>query len=234
MTDHPLHAEAIELLKMYRQKVPANEIRAHLLTLPNTTSGPGEALPATVALMAVETLLHLGSRSFSHFLNATERYLDLLRSLGPDRASRQTILEAIASYWQRSGQMRLVTIDKYIQYGVLEGEDVVDWVFAEDQKSGEEADGWTDGFKWEVLRMMLEKHVGRVTAVKRRVRAVEQEDETARARRAAEKLEQGEGVGEDENIETAGESPPFLDESVLMCRGPLGTVERSQRCSDLA
>ena len=102
--------------------------------------------------------------------------------------------------------MRLVTIDKYVQYGVLEGEDVVDWVFADDQKSGEEADGWTDGFKWEVLRMTLEKHVGRVTAVKRRVRAVEQEDETARARRAAEKLEQGEGVGEDENVETAGES----------------------------
>jgi nuclear cap-binding protein subunit 1 len=98
-----------------------------------------------------------------------------------------------------------VTIDKYIQYGVLEGSDVVEWIFGPDEAVGEEADGWTDGFKWEVLRMTLEKSVGRVTAVRRRVRAVEREDEVARARKAAEKLERGEGVGEDENVETAGE-----------------------------
>lgn len=230
-TDHPLHAEAVELIKMYRQKVPASEVRAHLFTLPNTTSGPGEPLPQSVGLMAVETLLHLGSRSFSHFLNATERYLDLLRSLGPDPASRQTILEAIGNYWQRSGQMRLVTIDKYIQYGVLEGEDVVEWVFGDDSKSGEEADGWTDGFKWEVLRMALEKHVGRVTAVRRRVRAVEQEDETARARKAAEKLERGEGVGEDEDVETAGASR-LSSGSWLFTNITEARLERSKEARD--
>lgn len=207
MIDHPFHAEAVELLKMYRQKVPANEVKAHLMTLPNTTAGPGEPIPKSVAMLATETLLHLGSRSFSHFLNATERYLDLLRSLTPDPASRQTVLEAIGSYWRRSGQMRLTTIDKYIQYGVLEGMDIVDWVFQDDSKPGEEADGWTDGFKWEVLRMTLDKHVGRVGAVKRRVRDVEREDEVAKARRAAERIERGEGLGEDENVETAGESP---------------------------
>lgn len=101
--------------------------------------------------------------------------------------------------------MRLVTIDKYIQYGVLEGNDVVAWIFSDEDVSGEEADGWTDGHKWEILRMTLEKHVGRVSAAKRKVRAVEREDEVARARKAAEKLERGEGVGEDENVETAGE-----------------------------
>ena len=161
---------------------------------------------APIALMATETLLHLGSRSFSHFLNATERYLDLLRSLTPDRTSRRTILEGVGSYWQRSGQMRLVTIDKYIQYGVLEGLDVVEWVFVDDASGGggEQGDGWTDVDKWEVLKMCLDKHVGRVVAVRRRARAVEKEDEAARARRAAEKLESGEGVGEDEDVEPAG------------------------------
>jgi len=200
--DHPFHAEAVELLKMYRQKVPANEVRTHLMTLQSTT---GEPISKEIAMLATETLLHLGSRSFSHFLNATERYLDLLRSLTPDPASRQSVLEAIGSYWRRSGQMRLTTIDKYIQYGVLEGMDIVDWVFQDDSKPGEEADGWTDGFKWEVLRMTLDKHVGRVGAVKRRVRDVEREDEVAKARRAAERIESGEGLGEDENVETAGQ-----------------------------
>ena len=200
--DHPFHTEAVELLKMYRQKVPANEVRTHLMTLQSTT---GEPISKEIAMLATETLLHLGSRSFSHFLNATERYLDLLRSLTPDPASRQSVLEAIGSYWRRSGQMRLTTIDKYIQYGVLEGMDIVDWVFQDDSKPVEEADGWTDGFKWEVLRMTLDKHVGRVGAVKRRVRDVEREDEVAKARRAAERIESGEGLGEDENVETAGQ-----------------------------
>lgn len=158
--------------------------------------------------MAFQTLLHLGARSFSHFLNATERYLDTLRFLTPDPPSRRLLLESVSSFWKLSGQMQLVTIDKYIQYGVLEGLDVVDWVFGNGEElgpgaGGDEADKWTDGHAWEVLRMCLDKHVGRVTAVKRRLRAIEREDEAAKARKAAEAIERGEGVGED--IEVEGE-----------------------------
>lgn len=146
--------------------------------------------------MASETLLHLGSRSFSHFLNATERYLDVLRYLTPDSPARRTLLDGVSSYWRQSSQMRLVTVDKYLQYGVLEGLDVVSWIFAEQGggAGGDDGDGWTDGDKWEMLRMCLDKHVGKVAGARRRVRLVEKEDEAARARRAAEKLERGEGV----------------------------------------
>jgi nuclear cap-binding protein subunit 1 len=197
MVDHPLHAEALELLKLFRQKVPAATVIAHLETLPNAKSGPTEALSPEILLMASTTLLQLGSRSFSHFLNATERYLDLLRHLTPDQSSRRTILDGVDTYWRQASQMRLIVVDKYLQYGVLEGEDVVDWVFAGEAEvgGGDRADGWTDGEKWEMLRMCLDKIVGRVAGVKRRVRMVEREDEVARARRAAERLDSGEGVG---------------------------------------
>jgi nuclear cap-binding protein subunit 1 len=102
--------------------------------------------------------------------------------------------------------MQLITIDKYITYGVLEGLDVVDWVFSESEEAGagaDEADGWTDGHKWEILRMCLDKHSGRVAAVKKRLRAVERADEAARARRAADVLERGGDVGE-EDVEIDG------------------------------
>jgi nuclear cap-binding protein subunit 1 len=163
-------------------------------------------MASEIRLMAFETLLQLGSRSFSHFLNATERYLDVLRFLTPDPTARRILLDAVQNYWRFSPQQRLITIDKYIQYGVLEGLDVVDWAFSEDSGAaiGEEGDGWTDGDRWEVLKMCLDKHVGRVNAVRKRVRAVEREDEAARARRAAERLERGEGVGE-EDVETEGQ-----------------------------
>lgn len=204
--DHPLHQEAVGLLSLLRKKGTTTDIQTYLVTLPNITSGPDEPLPANVRVMAIETILHLGSRSFSHFLNATERYLDILRSLTPDPSSRQLLLQGISSYWRTSQQQQLITIDKYVQYGILEGLDVVDWIFSESDVAGagaDDADGWTDGNKWEILRMSLDKHSGRVAAVKKRLRAVERADETARARRAADLLEKGGDVG-DEDIEAEG------------------------------
>jgi nuclear cap-binding protein subunit 1 len=172
--------------------------------------------------MAIETILQLGSRSFSHFLNATERYLDLLRFLTPDPASRQLLLSGVSSYWKLSQQMQLITIDKYVQYGVLEGLDIVDWVFSEGEGTGagaDEADGWTDGHKWEILRMCLDKHSGRVASVKRRLRAVERADEAARARRAADVLEKGGDVGE-EDIEVEGKLVGFACRQKLIEQMP--------------
>lgn len=198
----------MELLKLYRQKTSAADIITHLETLPNARSGPDEPISDSFRVMASETLLHLGSRSFSHFLNATERYLDILRHLTPDMSSRRILLDGVGSYWKQSSQMRLVVVDKYLQYGVLEGIDVVDWIFQDDgvgslggNSGGGEGDGWTDGENWELLRMTLDKVVGRVAGVKRRLRAVEREDEEVRARRAAERLESGEGIGEDEDVD---------------------------------
>jgi nuclear cap-binding protein subunit 1 len=188
---------------MYRQKASVQDIRGHLSTLPDAFSGPDEPLSDEIRMMAVETLLQLGSRSFSHFLNATERFLDVLRYLTPDPASRQVLLRAVHRFWKSSPHMRLVVLDKYVQYGILEGLDIIDWVFAAtpDEEmglgGGNDADGWTDGWRWEILRMCLDKHVGRVVGVRNRVKLVDKEDETARARRAAERLERGEGVGED-------------------------------------
>ena len=204
------------MLTLFRQKSSSAEIL--LQTLPIGPSGQDEASSAAIRQMASETLLHLGSRSFSHFLNATERYLEILRHLTPDPRSRRTLLDGIASYWRQSSQMRLVTVDKYLQYGVLEGLDVVDWVFAEDTggAGGADGDGWTDGEKWEMLRMCLDKHVGKVAVVKRRVKMVEKEDEAARARRAAEKMASGEGVGEDEDDELDGMAPYPVRAEILI------------------
>ena len=189
------------MLKLFRQKAPASAIRAHL-----EAQADGSSVLSSTRQMTSETLLHLGSRSFSHFLNATERYLDVLRFLTPDPASRRTLLEGVDQYWRQSSQMRLVTVDKYLQYGVLEGLDVVEWVFAEETGGGggDDGDGWTDGDKWEMLRMCLDKQAGKVAGVRKRLRAVEKADEAARARRAAERLERGEGVGEDEDVEPDG------------------------------
>ncbi|WVN89018.1 uncharacterized protein L203_104234 [Cryptococcus depauperatus CBS 7841] len=201
--DHPLHTEATNLLSQIRQKSPGADVIRYIIEMPNASSSPAEPLYPNIRSMAFETILHLGSRSFSHFLNATERYSEVLRFLTPDYESRRLLLEAVKSYWRRSSEMRLITLDKYLQYGILEGIDVVEWVFVEDESvsEGEEgSNGWTDGDKWEVLLMCLEKHVGRVKALQRRLKAIEREDEAVRARRAAERFEKGEDVSDGDDI----------------------------------
>ncbi|BEI93243.1 uncharacterized protein CcaverHIS019_0508710 [Cutaneotrichosporon cavernicola] len=194
-----LHAEASDLLRRMKNKAPSHEVKNFITDLPDAMDQGGDSLlRASIVKMVTETILKLGDRSFSHFLNATERYLDVLRFITNDYASRRVVLDAIVSFWRRSSQMRLITIDKYLQYSILEPLDVVDWVFAAEAGSDTVPDGWTDVDKWEVLRMALDKIVGRVVRERRRLRAVDKADEVARARRAAERLERGEGVGMDD------------------------------------
>ncbi|WWC85240.1 uncharacterized protein L201_000102 [Kwoniella dendrophila CBS 6074] len=210
--DHPLHNEAKELLQLFRSKATVSEIRLHIESIANSTSGPGESLYPNYKKMIFETLLHLGSRSFSHFLNATERYLDLLRYLTSDQESRKNLLQSIWIYWKFSNQLKLITLDKYLQYGILEGSDIINFLFLIEKKMEQEEDydeieislngnGWTDEWKWEILKMTLEKHIGRVQSIKNKLKFIEREDEMARARRNAEILEKGGDVGADDDIE---------------------------------
>ncbi|GMK55464.1 hypothetical protein CspeluHIS016_0205200 [Cutaneotrichosporon spelunceum] len=198
-----LHAEAVDLLRRMKNKALSHEVKNFITDLPDAMNPDGDSLlRAPIVKMVAETILKLGDRSFSHFLNATERYLEVLRFVTNDYASRRVVLDAIGSFWRRSSQMRLITIDKYLQYNILEPLDVVDWIFAAQPGSDTVPDGWTDVDKWELLCMTLDKVVGRVVRERRRLRTVEKADEVARARRAAERLERGEGVGmEDEDDE---------------------------------
>jgi nuclear cap-binding protein subunit 1 len=210
--DSALHGPAVDLLRRMKNKAPSHEVKNFITDLPDAMDQGGQTLlQAPIVQMVAETVLKLGDRSFSHFLNATERYLEVLRFITGDAPSRRVVLDAIANFWRRSPQMRLITADKYLQYGVLEPLDVVDWVFADDASSDSVPDGWTDATKWELLRMTLDKVVGRVVRERRRLRAVDKADEVARARRAAERLERGEGVGMDEDEDDAPRSREAQD-----------------------
>ena len=90
--------------------------------------------------VTVQSLLSIGSRSFSHFLNAIERYLPLLRNLaaggisapsttGVNNSARTDIMSAVAAVWKRSRHMILIVFDKLMQYQIVDPTDVVAWTF---------------------------------------------------------------------------------------------------------
>lgn len=151
---------------------------------------------AVLRRIAVQSLLHIGARSFSHFLNAIERYLPLLRALAagtlsatttpaPGGASPQAkagILDAAAAFWAHNAQMVGIVFDKLMQYQIVDPTDVVRWTF--EQGAGKTAKT-LGGEEWDLLRGALDKANGRVVVAKRRVAALRKEEDDARARAKA-------------------------------------------------
>jgi len=128
----------------------------------------------------LQALLQVGSRSFSHLLNAIERYLPVLRSLvapGPD--ARADILRATGSFWARSGQMVGIVLDKLMQYQIVEPADVVSFAFGEAQ----DAQGHVQ--RWELVRSALDKARGRLVVAQRKAGALRKEEEDAKAKKLA-------------------------------------------------
>ncbi len=109
--------------------------------------------------IAIQSLLHIGARSFSHFLNAVERYLIVLRALSGSPEAKKHVLELVANFWQRSHQMVGIVVDKLMQYQIVEPADVVGWVFAHSSR----------GLDWDLLRSAVDKANGRVVVARRRV-----------------------------------------------------------------
>ena len=174
---------------------------AHLETLRNTlteTVEPDVNIDTLLRSITVQSLLSIGSRSFSHFLNAIERYLPLLRNLAAGGISatsmagktnaateaRIDIMSAVAAVWRRSWNMVLIVFDKLMQYQIVDPTDVVAWTFTHCASIVNGAPKTTfNAFQWDLLKAALDKANGRVMVQRRKVAALRREadDKAARA-----------------------------------------------------
>jgi nuclear cap-binding protein subunit 1 len=134
--------------------------------------------------IVMQCILVLGSRSFSHFLNATERYLKVLQSLSNTPDAKFEMLEIVSTFWRRNRQIILIIFDKLMQYQIVDPSDVVSWTF-EGTGLGEKCDG-LNTFQWELMKVALDKSNGRVSIAQRRVVQQRKTDEETRAAMNAE------------------------------------------------
>lgn len=163
---------------MIKGRAKSDEVASHCLQLPRS-------IP--LQHMVMQTLLHVGSRSFSHFLNAVERYLPLLRGeAGSGSANEKNkdkaraILCAAGEYWARNGQMVGIVFDKLMQYQIIEPSDVIEYAFA----TGEDNAGLS-AERWGLVEAALNKANGRVVGAKRKVVTLNKDEEERRARAIA-------------------------------------------------
>ncbi|KIM84002.1 hypothetical protein PILCRDRAFT_819029 [Piloderma croceum F 1598] len=196
----PHHDAAQSVLNLLRGRSKADEVIAHLDSLKNTieSSDGSVNVDAIVRSIAVQSLLNIGARSFSHLLNAIERYLPLLRSLasggiagtsaGGSAEAKGDILTAAAAFWKRNKQMVNIVFDKLMQYQIVDPTDVVAWTF-----TNAAGDGHLSGtgplslsaFEWDLLKGALDKANGRVMIARRKVAALRKEEDDNRAKAKA-------------------------------------------------
>ncbi|KAJ8592671.1 hypothetical protein M405DRAFT_28898 [Rhizopogon salebrosus TDB-379] len=185
---NPHYDVAQSILNLLRGRSKAEEVLSHIESLKNTLEASGTHLhvDSTIRSISIHCLLSIGSRSFSHLLNAIERYLPLLRGLaGSDGESKQDILSAVASFWRLNRQMVNIVFDKLMQYQIVDPTDVVGWTF-ENVAGDAHLSGMRpmslSAFEWDLLRGALDKANGRVMVARRKVAALRKEHDDSVAR----------------------------------------------------
>ncbi|KAJ7727907.1 armadillo-type protein [Mycena metata] len=227
----PHHDSAQGVLNLFRGRAKAEDVISHLETLKATleTSDDGGLVNADVLIrsIAIQSLLHIGSRSFSHLLNAIERYLPLLRSIASGGASssggsgnaeaKADILTASAAFWKHNRHMVAIVFDKLMQYQIVDPTDVVAWTFINRAEIRElsEATGplSLSAFEWDLLKGALDKANGRVMIARRKVVALRKEDDDTRARDKASGGADGNAM--DVDAEVKPDEAPAVDSPAL-------------------
>ncbi|KAG8743985.1 hypothetical protein FRC10_011059 [Ceratobasidium sp. 414] len=215
--NHPNFENAEELLSLIKGRSKSDEVAAYCARLPHSVP---------VQHMVMQTLLHVGSRSFSHFLNAVERYLPLLRgdsgsgaAMEKNTEKARSILCAASEYWARNGQMIGIVFDKLMQYQIIDPSDVIEHAFEGEGLSAE---------KWGVVEAALNKANGRVVGAKRRVAALSKEEEDRRARVIANAG--GMGMDVDGDAQTVPAEPEMpTSQSLVNAQKALEALTKDQK-----
>ncbi|KII96021.1 hypothetical protein PLICRDRAFT_97224 [Plicaturopsis crispa FD-325 SS-3] len=179
------HDAAQSVLNLLRGRAKADEVIAHVDSLKNTleTADGDASVDSTLRSIVVQSLLHMGSRSFSHLLNAIERYLPVLRSLATGPEAKADILSAAAAFWHRNRHMVAIVFDKLMQYQIVDPTDVVGWTFVHGVHGGGPLR--MTAFEWDLLKGAIDKANGRVMIARRKVTALRKEEDDTRARAKA-------------------------------------------------
>lgn len=158
----PGTAAAHELVVSIRRKCTPEEV----LNVLNTLPGQGENdevnnfNPLKIDVF-VQTLLNLGSKSFSHSFAAIGKFHYVFKVLAETEEAQICILRNMFSLWKNHYQMMVVLTDKLLKTGIIECSAIANWIF-----SKEMLPEFTKLYIWEILHLTIRKknqHVIKLT-----------------------------------------------------------------------
>lgn len=119
------HALSAELTNKVKGRQSAREIIVWI----EESLYPVHGLEVTIEVV-VQTLLDIGSKSFTHLITVLERYGQIISKMCPDYDKQVMLISEVSSYWQNHAQMTAVAIDRMMGYRLISNLAIVSWVFS--------------------------------------------------------------------------------------------------------
>ncbi|KAL5209716.1 hypothetical protein ABZP36_005339 [Zizania latifolia] len=131
-----------------------------------------QIIPANGARFALDvvsqTLLDIGSKSFTHLITALERYGQILSKLCPNEEMQLLLMDEISAYWKNSTQMIAIAIDRMMGYRQISNLAIVKWVF-----SPANVDQFhVSDRSWEILRNAVSKTYNRICDLRKEIQTL--------------------------------------------------------------
>ncbi|OEL27879.1 Nuclear cap-binding protein subunit 1 [Dichanthelium oligosanthes] len=77
-----------------------------------------------------QTLLDIGSKSFTHLITVLERYGQVISKLCPNEEMQLLLMDEVSAYWKNSTQLTAIAIDRMMGYRLISNLAIVKWVFS--------------------------------------------------------------------------------------------------------
>lgn len=176
----PVIQAADQIRNMILSKASDDEIHARIAEL-ETMEGilyPGVNNFRELSVdLVFQTILAVGSKSFSHILNAFERYVKLLRDMAADAFDRNLAITSIVQFSTGNTQLLEIFIDKLLIYRVLDTKSVIEWVL----KGSLKDKGYSYESRWVILASSLSKVNLKLTSITRKLEKAKKEKSAAKS-----------------------------------------------------
>lgn len=186
---------AHQLINAIKSKCTPEETLVLLKELPNPladdTDEPSHH-PLRIDVF-VSTLLHLGSKSFSHAFAAIAKFHFVLKILAESEEGQICLLKTMYEVWSSHPQMMVVLTDKLLKTQIVDCSSVANWLFSADM-----APDFTRNYVWEIMHSTINK-------MSKHVEKLQKEAEDARDLLDAAKKKMADGLDYEEDDEVPTE-----------------------------
>lgn len=180
---------AHQLIDIIKSKCTPEETLVLLKDLPNPLADDDNE-PSYHPLridVFVSTLLHLGSKSFSHSFAAIAKFHFVLKMLAESEEGQICLLKTMYEVWSTHPQMMVVLVDKLLKTQIVDCSSVANWLFSADM-----AQDFTSNYVWEIMHSTISK-------MSKHVEKLQKEAEEARDQLDAVKKKMADGLDFDDD-----------------------------------
>ncbi|KAK7336150.1 hypothetical protein VNO77_16683 [Canavalia gladiata] len=154
------HVLSGQLNNLVKGKAPVREIISWI----DENVFPNNGLEVTLRVV-VQTLLNIGSKSFTHLMTVLERYGQVFAKVCSDQDKQVMLIAEVSFFWKSNTQMTAIAIDRMMGYRLVSNLAIVRWVF-----STENIEQFhTSDRPWEILRNAVSKTHNRISDLRKEI-----------------------------------------------------------------